>query len=449
MDKGDKTSLGSFPLSQVAEEQPPIAQDVQNTHLPDASPLNNINNNQDNATRPTLEKLPKQRTKLRVPAKQDPTTVNLKDFKELMIRLRLDDWKARAQIVYNPGKVDATALWSPQFAGIESTKNGMISFDGFDRIWFVPFDLNAPIPSGKQSVVDDLDNRRKELGHAHRVRATGDKEFHDKIVRLIEDEVKETCQSQWSKDVESHMPPTQWIDVQQMYDLPGLVSMIARARLEDGREPLPGYYQAIALELGIDGKVTYKRTSMPSDVDVKGLISRLESWYPHSDEHSIDVIKRFRHKLDLVSEHVDEARKRKCQTMYRQLGRFIETEGPECELTQWIFRLWVKPDYSIPAGKSPDRISTWTKLKEDTYKDLLAGVHINKYPVFVRKIRVRRWWFELTELGKQIETSQGEAGLSAEQLDRLDKMLARRTDEEKEQDARSKEALDMAKMAMM
>lgn len=55
----------------------------------------------------------------------------------------------------------------------------------------------------------------------------------------------------------------------------------------------------------------------------------------------------------------------------------------------------------------------------------------------------------MTELGKQIETSQGEAGLSAEQLDRLDKMLARRTDEEKEQDARSKEALDMAKMAMM
>ncbi|KAM0303722.1 hypothetical protein ACHAPM_003291 [Fusarium culmorum] len=449
MDKGDKTGLGSFPLSQLAEEQPPVAQDVQNTYLPDASPPNNMGNNQDNATRPTLEKLPKQRTKLRVPAKQDPATVNLKDFKELMIRLRLDDWKARAQIVYTPGQVDATALWSPQFAGIESTKHGMISFDGFDRTWFVPFDLNAPIPLGKQSVVDDLDKRRKELGHAHRVRATGDKEFHDKIVHLIEDEVKETCQSQWDKNVESHMAPTQWIDVRQMYDLPGLVSMIARARLEDGREPLPGYYQAIALELGIDGKITYKRTSVPSDVGVKGLISHLESWYPHSDENSIDVIKRFRHKLDLVSEHVDEAQKRKCQTMYRQLSRFVETEGPECELTRWIFRLWVKPDYSIPAGKSPDRISTWTKLKEDTYKDLLAGVHINKYPVFVRKIRVRRWWFELTELEEQIETSQGEAGLSAEQLDRLDEMLARRTDEEKEQDARAKEALGMAKIAMM
>ncbi|QPC78916.1 hypothetical protein HYE68_009668 [Fusarium pseudograminearum] len=449
MDKGDKTDRESFPLSQLAEEQPPVAQDVLNAHLPDASPLNNMGNNQDNATRPTLEKLPKQRTKLRVPAKQDPATVNLKDFKELMIRLRLDDWKARAQIVHTPGQVDATALWSPQFAGIESNKHGMISFDGFGRTWFVPFDLNAPVPSGKQSVVDDLDKRRKELGHAHRVRATGDKEFHDKIVRLIEDEVKETCQSQWNKNAESHMAPTQWIDVQQTYDLPGLVSMIARARLEDGREPLPGYYQAIALELGIDGKITYKRTSVPSDVDVKGLISRLESWYPHSDEHNIDVIKRFSRKLEFVSEHVDEAQKRKCQTMYRQLGRFVEAEGPECELSQWIFRLWAKPDYSVPIGKSPDRISTWTKLKEDTYKDLLAGVHINKYPVFVRKIRVRRWWSELTELEKQIETSQGEAGLSAEQLDLLDEMLARRTDEEKEQDAKSKEALDMAKMAMM
>ncbi|RGP72572.1 hypothetical protein FSPOR_2622 [Fusarium sporotrichioides] len=135
--------------------------------------------------------------------------------------------------------------------------------------------------------------------------------------------------------------------------------------------------------------------------------------------------------------------------MYRQLSRFVETERPECELSQWIFRLWIKPDYSVPPGKSPDRVGTWKKLEEDTYKDLLTGVRINKYPVFVRKIRVRRWWSELGELEKQIETSQDEAGLSAEQLDMLDELFARRTDEEKEQDAKSKEALDMAKMAMM
>jgi hypothetical protein len=50
-------------------------------------------------------------------------------------------------------------------------------------------------------------------------------------------------------------------------------------------------------------------------------------------------------------------------------------------------------------------------------------------------------------LEKQIETSQGETGFSAEQLAMLDELLARRTDEE--QDAKFKEALDMAKMAMI
>jgi hypothetical protein len=169
-----------------------------------------------------------------------------------------------------------------------------------------------------------------------------------------------------------------------MYELPDLVSMIARARLEDGREHLLGYYQVIVLELGVDGKITYQRISVPSDVDLNGFVSRLESWYPHNDEHITDVTKQFRQKLDFVLEHGNEGQKRKVQAMHRQLIRFTETEGPDCELSQWIFRLWTKPDYSIPFGKSPDKNSTWTKLKEDTYQELLGGVRIKKYPVFVR-----------------------------------------------------------------
>ncbi|GKU03278.1 hypothetical protein FLAG1_05710 [Fusarium langsethiae] len=296
MDKGDNTGRGLSSLSQLAEVQLPVAQHaqhVQGAHLADTSHLSAEGEIQDNAAVPTPEKLPKHRTKL--PVRQDPYTVSLKDFKELMIRARLDEWKARAQLVYTPGQVDITALWSPQVADIESTKDGMISFDGFDRTWFVPFDLEAPIPAERQSIADDLANRHRELSHAHRVRIIQDRESHGKILRLIEDEVKETCWSQLDKDTGPHMALTQWDEV------PGFVSMIARARLEDGREPLPGYYQAMVLELGIDGKITYQRISLPSDVDVEGLISRLESWYPHHDEHSTDIIKHFCRKLEFVS----------------------------------------------------------------------------------------------------------------------------------------------------
>ncbi|KAM0232721.1 hypothetical protein ACHAPO_007546 [Fusarium lateritium] len=443
MDQGNNTGRGLFPPFQLSEEQQPATQDVQSAHLPDASPLSARDSIRHNATVPTLEKLPGQRTQL--PARPNLLNVSLKDFKELMIRARLDDWKLRAQIVHTPGQVDITALWSPQIAGIESARHGMISFDGFDRTWFVPFDSEIPLPAGKQSIADDIENRRTELSRAHFLRKGLQEGFHDKLKRLFEDEVKETCQSHWDRNFGSCMAPMQWDEVRQKYELIDLVTMIAEARLKDGTEPLPGYYEAMILELGIDGKITFQRKSVPSDIDVGGLILRLESWYPQNDEHNANIIKHFRHKLDFVSNHGDEAQKRKCQLMLRQLSRLVDTEKPECELFQWVFRLWCKPDYSVPPGKSPDRVGTWTKLKEDKYQDLLAGV-INKYPVFVRKIRVRRWWSELGELEKQVKTSQEETEFSAEQLAMLDELLARRTEE---QDAKSKHALSMTNMAMI
>ncbi|KAH6965328.1 hypothetical protein EDB82DRAFT_529054 [Fusarium venenatum] len=443
MNKGDNTGRGLFPLSQLSEEQPPVAQDVKSAHLPDASPLSARDSIQDNGTVPTPEKLPDQRTQLR--ARPNLLNVSLKDFKELMIRARLDDWKLRAQVVHTPGQVDITALWSPQIAGIKSARHGMISFDGFDRTWFVPFDSEMPLPAGKQSIADDIENRRTELSRAHFLRKGLEEGFHDKLKRLFEDEVKETCQSHWDRNFGSYMAPMQWDEVRQKYELIDLVTMIAEARLKDGIEPLPGYYEAMILELGIDGKITFQRKSVPSDIDMRGLISRLESWYPRNDEHSTNIIKYFRHKLDYVSDYGDETQKRKCQLMLRQLSRFVDTGKPECELSQWVFKLWCKPDYSVPAGKSPDKVGTWTRLKENKYQDLLAGV-INKYPVFVRKIRVRRWWSELRELEKQIETSRDETEFSAEQLAMLDKLLARRIEE---QDAKSKEALSMTNMVMI
>jgi hypothetical protein len=381
MDKGDNTGRGSFTLCQLAEEQSSITLDDQRAHLTDTSPLSARGSIQDNATIPTSEKLPEQRTQL--PDRPNLLTVSIKDFKELMIRVLLDDWKLRARVVHTPGQVDITALWSPQIAGIESARHGMISFDGFDRTWFVPFDSEVPLPAGKQSIADNIDNRRTELSRAHFIRQGIEEGFHDKLKRVFEDEVKETCQSHWDRNFGSCMAPMQWDEVRQKYELVDLVTMIAEARLKHGIEPLPGYYEAMILELGIDGKITFQRKSVPSDIDVGGLISRLESWYPQNDEHSTNIIKHFCHKLNFISDHGDEAQKRKCQLMFRQLTRCIETQKTECELSQWVFKLWCKPDYSVPPGKSPDRVGTWNKLKEDTYQDLLAGV-INRYPVFVR-----------------------------------------------------------------
>lgn len=204
-------------------------------------------------------------------------------------------------------------------------------------------------------------------------------------MQLLEDEIKEKCQSQWDTNFKRpYLAPSRWEDVRHAYNVDDLVFMIAKARLEDGREQLPGYYQVLVLELGIDGKITYQRASVPSDIDLNGLVSRLDSWYPYDDEHSADLIKHFRHKLDSVSRKGDESQDRKIQAIYRQLCRFVEMERQDCELSQWIFRLWTKPDYSVPFGKSPDRVRTWTKLTEDKYQELLAGVRTVKYPVFVR-----------------------------------------------------------------
>jgi hypothetical protein len=52
------------------------------------------------------------------------------------------------------------------------------------------------------------------------------------------------------------------------------------------------------------------------------------------------------------------------------------------------------------------------------------------------------------ELEKQAGEGRCEIGLLVEQLEMVDVMFSRRTDEEKEQDVKSKQALDMAKMAM-
>ncbi|KAF9761791.1 hypothetical protein IL306_003694 [Fusarium sp. DS 682] len=382
------------------------------------------------------------------PPQQGPAAASPREFKELMIQYRLDHWRARAQIVHIKGQSDLTALWSPHWAGIEIADRGLNVFDGFDRMWFVPFDISTPLPAEKQEIADELMKRRHELYAAYRTKLARDKNFQAKLMKLIEEEVKETCQAQWDHNTsESDREPVTWNDVRAGFQLTHLVTMIAQARLADGKEQLPGYYQVKVLELGVDGKITYRRVSLPSDINMKGMLSRMNSWFPSDNEQSQHTINTFQRRLESILKRGGEAQRKKAQGLYRQLNEYVMAEKPTSERNSWVFKLRLSPTYFIPAGKSPDRINTWTHLKETTYQELLDGARAKKYPVFVRKIRLRRWWSMVEELENQAEVSFGEAGLSSAQLDIVDELLARRTDEERQHAATFKQALEKARLA--
>ena len=381
MNADDKISTESFPVSQLTGGLAPATQD---DRLPVTHPSAAEDNIQEAKTLAPSKK--PSRPPRKVPtSRQEPATMNPKDFKELMVRLRLDTWKANAQVVPIQNQVDVTAFWSPQWAGIIASDHWMNVFDGFDRLWVIPFDSETPLPAEKQTIADNLKKRQNELRDVYRSKMAQDRSFHNKMLRLIEDEVKETCQNLWDANFyEPRMTSTPWNEVRQAYNLPTLVSMIARTRLQNETEQLPGYHKVLVLELGTNRKVTYQRISVPIGSNLNGLVSRLDSWYPHDDEHSAHIIERFRQKLDFLWKRGDETQKRKLQSIHRKLDRFVTPSEQDCELSQWIFRLWMKADYSIPFGKSPDRVGTWTRLKEDTYQELLAGLLAKKHPVFVR-----------------------------------------------------------------
>ncbi|KAF4453097.1 hypothetical protein F53441_4157 [Fusarium austroafricanum] len=458
-DKRDNGSDGSFQIFQdaeAAESQPaPNAEEhVQDTQTSLASledPFAVVKDKpKENTTEASSSKTPKQPRKAR--SKNNPMDMSAKDFKELMVQYRLDHHRARAQVVHTTGQVDQTAFWSPQWAGVSTAEEGMNIFDGFDRMWFIPFDMTTPLPLDKQEIADDLQKRNRTLHNAYGIKVAKDGRFYERLTHSFQEEVKETCRHRWDTNFhEPNLDPTEWNDVRNNFDLSQMARMIAEARLTTGKEQLPGYYQVMVLDLGIHGKITCQRASLPTDVGMDGILSRLNSWYPLDDEHSRNIINAFRHKLEIILKRGDEAQKKKAQVISRQTDGFTQVEYPKSERSSWIFKLRFYANFTLPPGKGPDEIRTWTQLKQETYGELLDGVRAKKHPVFVRpwKIRLRRVWPTLDELERQAEVTFGETGLLSEQLDVVDELFACRTDEEMQQAARFKQALDRTKFALL
>ncbi|KAF4950605.1 hypothetical protein FGADI_8085 [Fusarium gaditjirri] len=438
---------GAFQIYLDAVEE--HAHDNRPSPAPTDDPFSATDNPQDDTKAAPSSKAPKQPRKPRTP-KQGIADASLREFKEIMIQYRLDHWRARAQIVHVKGQINLTAFWSPQWAGFKVADRGMNIFDGFDRMWFVPFDIMTPLPAEKQEMADSLQKRRLELEAAYRTKVERDKNFLTKLRHLIEEEVKETCQTLWEPNAyDPNRESARWDDVRARFQLTHLVTMIAQTRLALGKEQLPGYYQVKVLDLGVDGKIAYQCANLPSDVSTKGMLSRMKAKFPPDGEQNQHTINVFKHKLEAVRNHGNEAQRKKAQGLFRQLHDLVLVEKPESERYSWVFKLRSSSNFYIPAGKLPDRLGTWTQLNETTYKELLEGVRAKKHPVFIRKIRLRRWWPEVDDLVNQAEVVFGGAGLSSLQLDIVDELLTSRNQEEVQRAAEAKQALDKAKLATM
>ncbi|KAF4990666.1 hypothetical protein FGRMN_8338 [Fusarium graminum] len=324
---------------------------------------------------------------------QANSDLNPKKFRDLMVQFRLDHWRARAKVVYTDGQVDMTALWSPQWAGMVSAGEGMNLFDGFDRTWFIPFDSVTPLSPDKQSIADGLEKRRQELQDAYIRKIATDKQFTSKLSILLEEEVQETCRDQWDKHF--HNPdeaPTQWKDVRETYQLSNLVVMIARARLASGKELMYGYHQVCVLEMGIDSRTTYQRVSVPTNVNLDGYLSRLNSWYPPDDKHSERLINSFKQKFDFILEHGDESQKRTAQRWSGKLNNMKDAQDPRGERVLWCFKLRSVTIDVQHLRKKLDGPRSWKELDETTYQGFIDGVRQGKNPVFARVSMATSWY---------------------------------------------------------
>ncbi|KAF4980884.1 hypothetical protein FZEAL_3206 [Fusarium zealandicum] len=348
-------------------------------------------------------------------------TVDAKKFKEDMIEYRLDHWRARAKVVYTNNQQDATSLWSPQWANFVTQERGMSLFDGFDRIWFIPFDVETPLPTEKQHVADDLSQRARDMKVIYQAKG---EVLYPRLLHHIEEEVQKTCQDQWDENL--HKPteaPMQWAQAKHKYGLTQKVDMAARARLIDGRATLPGYYSVSILDLAANGKIVTRRVTMPSDIDMAGFLRRLDTWCPPDDAESQNLLEIVRKKLEIISQHGTPAGKEEAQGLLTQLGKPLYKVGvPGSERSFWIFRLLHTTRYTVPAGKAPGEVKTWKKLKESTFDELLDGVRAGKHPAVVR----------VDELGELLPSTHGEPELSSDQLGIVDAMLARQSEQERE-----------------
>lgn len=311
------------------------------------------------------------------------SSVNAKKFAEDMIQYRLDHWRARAKVVYTTGQRDATPLWSPQWAGVVPQQRGYSLFDGFDRTWFVPFDVATPLPQDKQHIADDLERRGKEMKEIFESKR---EYLLPRLQVVLEQEIKTKCQDQWDQNWEQKdLPPMKWAEVRHKYGITEQVNLVARGRLSDGRALLPGYYTVIVLDLAVDGKMIFQRVNMPPDISLRGFLSRLESWSVSKSEDDANVLESVRTKLERISLRGTVTGIKKAQGLLDQLNKpafKVDCEGSEMDT--WVFKLNHNANYYIRPAQGPADIRRWKGLKEESFEEFAQGVRAGKHPVVVR-----------------------------------------------------------------
>lgn len=357
-------------------------------------------------------------------------------FKEEMVSWCLDNWGARAYVVYENDQLDGTSLWSPTF-GQEGSSEGITIFDGFDRTWFVPIEDRSPLPLSKLPIAESLQKRQDAMIAL----SSGDGcvALYNKVRIFMEQEARSMCQNEWDGNRNiPNLPPMSWADVRSKFSLPLMLRMIAKTRLIDGRALLPGYYQVSIVELTTEGKLMVRRVSIPPDVEIAGVLLRLDTWFPVDDEQTQEVFKAIRKKLNIVLQNGNDAGKKIAHGCLRDLEKPLY--NPAQEGAKWVFKLHSRENYTVPVGKGPGKLSSWTDLKdEDSLNVLKEGVCAGRHPVVIRswKIQLRRMWPRVDELeGYLLPTAHGEPELTDEQLDVLDTLLAEQTDETREQGRR-------------
>ncbi|KAF7551638.1 hypothetical protein G7Z17_g4887 [Cylindrodendrum hubeiense] len=356
-----------------------------------------------------------------------------KKFQEEMVMWCLDNWRARACVVYENDQLDGTSLWSPTF-GQEGPGEGISIFDGFSRTWFVPIDDRSPLPLSKRDIVENLQKRQNDLMALSS--GDGSAVFFGKVRLFMEQEVRTMCQSEWDGNKNKpNLPSMDWTDAKSKLTLPLMLRMAAKTRLIDGRALLPGYYRMNVVELTTEGKLIVRNVCIPPDVDMEGVRLRLNTWFPVDDEQTQEVFKAVRKKLNIALQHGNDVGKNMAQGCLRDLKK--SQYSPEREGAAWVFKLHVRENYTVPPGKGPGRLSSWTELKdEDSYRALKEGVRAGKHPVAIRswKVQLRRMWPRVDELEYYLLPAMlGEPELTSEQLVVLDSLLAEQTDEAREQ----------------
>ncbi|KAH7159910.1 hypothetical protein B0J13DRAFT_616706 [Dactylonectria estremocensis] len=352
-------------------------------------------------------------------------------LKEEWILWLLDDWRARAYVVYEKDQLDGTGLWNPTRKQ-DNPVEGLYISDGYDRTWFVPTDDKSPLPLSRQDIAESLKRRHDAMIAA----SSGDDSvaLFNKLRLYTEQEAATMCQNEWDRNKnEPNLPQSSWTDVKSTLSTSVLLRMIAKTRLIDGRASLPGYYRVSVLELTTQGKLIQRRVSIPSDLDTAGVCLRLDTWFPVQGEQAQRVFKAAQKKINIGLKQGNDKGKELAQSCLKALGRpqyNLDGDG-----ATWVFKLAARENYTLPVGKAPGRPCTWSGLiDEDALNALKEGVRSGKHPVMIRSwnLLLRRMWPHLEDMEDHLlPTTPGEPELTEAQFGILDKLLAEQTDAER------------------